>query len=61
MERATEGAPASRRAFLWPGGGTRPGPRFIATTSHAGGHSGGYGFQEILLDLGPLFGDGGGR
>jgi hypothetical protein len=30
---------------LWPGGGTRPGPRFIATTSHAGGHSGGYGFQ----------------
>jgi hypothetical protein len=30
--------------YLWPGGGTRPGPRFIATTSHAGG-SGGYGFQ----------------
>lgn len=31
--------------YLWPGGGSRPGPRFIATTSHAGGHSGGYGFQ----------------
>jgi hypothetical protein len=31
--------------YLWPGGGTRRGPRFIATTSHAGGKSGGYGFQ----------------
>lgn len=31
--------------YLWPGGGTRPGPRFIATTSHLGGHSGGYGLQ----------------
>lgn len=30
--------------YLWPAGGARPGPRFVATTSNVG-PSGGYGFQ----------------